>query len=191
MSTWTTPATWANAAVTANQMNVEIRDHANYLKAALDNNGIISDVGKQKLTPALVGARAATSSAVALVTTVDTAVALGAETFDSDAFHDNTTNNSRITIPSGMGGVYAMGAYVGFAANSTGHRRIILRLNGSVDMVASMVGGLPGGFLIPLNVDMVYQFVPTDYVQIFAYQNSGANLDVSTAALWIHRLSST
>lgn len=36
MSTWTTPATWANGAVTATQMNTEIRDHLNWLKGALD-----------------------------------------------------------------------------------------------------------------------------------------------------------
>jgi len=36
MSTWTAPSTWANAAVTAAQMNAEIRDHALFLKGALD-----------------------------------------------------------------------------------------------------------------------------------------------------------
>lgn len=36
MSTWTTPATWSNGAVTAATMNVEIRDHLNFLKGALD-----------------------------------------------------------------------------------------------------------------------------------------------------------
>jgi hypothetical protein len=36
MSTWTTPATWSNGAVTATQMNTEIRDHLNWLKGALD-----------------------------------------------------------------------------------------------------------------------------------------------------------
>lgn len=36
MSTWTTPVTWANGAVTAASMNTEIRDHLNFLKGALD-----------------------------------------------------------------------------------------------------------------------------------------------------------
>jgi len=30
------------------------------------------------------------------------------ESFDSDGFHDNSTNNSRITIPSGKGGKYLL-----------------------------------------------------------------------------------
>lgn len=36
MSTWVAPITWSNAAVTAAQMNAEIRDHCTFLKGALD-----------------------------------------------------------------------------------------------------------------------------------------------------------
>lgn len=47
MSTWTTPATWANGAVTAATMNTEIRDHLNFLKGALDliTNSTAADTG--------------------------------------------------------------------------------------------------------------------------------------------------
>ena len=47
MSTWTTPATWVNGAVTATQMNTEIRDHLNFLKGALDliTNSTTADTG--------------------------------------------------------------------------------------------------------------------------------------------------
>lgn len=36
MSTWTSPATWTNGAVTAASMNTEIRDHLLFIKGALD-----------------------------------------------------------------------------------------------------------------------------------------------------------
>jgi hypothetical protein len=47
MSTWTAPITWANAAVTAAQMNAEIRDHCTFLKGALDllTNSTTADTG--------------------------------------------------------------------------------------------------------------------------------------------------
>ena len=47
MSTWTAPITWANAAVTAAQMNAEIRDHANFLKGFADliTNSTTADTG--------------------------------------------------------------------------------------------------------------------------------------------------
>lgn len=47
MSTWTTPATWVNGAVTAAQMNTEGRDPHNWLKGAIDliTGSTASDVG--------------------------------------------------------------------------------------------------------------------------------------------------
>lgn len=58
---------------------------------------------------------------------------LAYESFDSDAFHSTTTNNSRITIPTGKGGKYQVNATVSFDnGNSTvGYCNIFVRLNGS------------------------------------------------------------
>lgn len=51
MSTWTTPATWVNGAVSAATMNTEVRDHLNWLKGAIDliTNSTASDVGTATL----------------------------------------------------------------------------------------------------------------------------------------------
>lgn len=47
MSTWVAPITWSNGAVTAAQMNAEIRDHCTFLKGALDliTNSTTADTG--------------------------------------------------------------------------------------------------------------------------------------------------
>ena len=47
MSTWTTPATWSNGAVTAAMMNAEIRDHDVWLKGFADlvTNSTAADTG--------------------------------------------------------------------------------------------------------------------------------------------------
>jgi hypothetical protein len=47
MSVWTVPITWVNGAVTAASMNAEIRDHAVFLKGALDliTNSTTADTG--------------------------------------------------------------------------------------------------------------------------------------------------
>jgi hypothetical protein len=44
-------------------------------------------------------------------------IAFTSEEFDTDGFHDNSTNNTRITIPSGKGGKYLINAY---GVNATG-----------------------------------------------------------------------
>jgi hypothetical protein len=41
-----------------------------------------------------------------------TAINFNSERFDTDAFHDNSTNNTRLTIPSGKGGKYVAGASI-------------------------------------------------------------------------------
>jgi len=47
MSVWTAPVTWTNGAVTAATMNTEVRDHATFLKGALDllTNSTTADTG--------------------------------------------------------------------------------------------------------------------------------------------------
>lgn len=47
MSTWTTPVTWTNGAVSAATMNTEVRDHLNFLKGSLDliSNSTTADTG--------------------------------------------------------------------------------------------------------------------------------------------------
>ena len=44
-------------------------------------------------------------------------VSFTTEEYDTDGFHDNTTNNSRITIPTGKGGKYL---FTGYVANALG-----------------------------------------------------------------------
>jgi hypothetical protein len=58
---------------------------------------------------------------------------LGYESFDSDAFHSTTTNNSRITIPTGKGGKYQVNATVSFDNGNAnvGYCQMFVRLNGS------------------------------------------------------------
>ena len=196
MSTWTSPITWVNGAVTASQMNAEIRDHFNYVKAALDNTGIVSDVGKSKLTPALVGARVFRASNQAIASSGPTEdLFFPSERFDSDAFHETTVDDSKITIPTGMDGYYLIGAHVGWAGNATGFRRVRLIVNNTTHIASTQ--GVPvtaDAFLQSVNT--VYQFAAGDYIRVRVFQNSGVSLDVSATAadgaeFWIHRLSST
>jgi hypothetical protein len=58
---------------------------------------------------------------------------LAYESFDSDGFHSTTTNNSRITIPTGKGGKYQVNATVSFdnGNNTVGYCQMFIRLNGS------------------------------------------------------------
>ena len=56
----------------------------------------------------------------------------GSEDYDTNSFHDNSTNNSRITIPTGLGGKYNISALIR-TEDATGNLYSILGLlkNGS------------------------------------------------------------
>jgi hypothetical protein len=138
--------------------------------------------GLKWATPAgssFVGVRAYKDANQSIADSTHTAVTYAAESFDTNSFHDNVTNNSRFTVPSGQGGYYlciAQNAYANVAAG--GSREIALRKNGSTFMTQT---GTPGANSARANcvyVVDVLNLVATDYVEVLAYQTSGGNLNV-------------
>ena len=196
MSTWTTPITWAaSSTVTAAQMNTEIRDHANWLKGAFTQMNVTSDTAKAKITPALVGARAYKAANQSVTTATETGVQLDSERFDSDAFHDTATNNTRMTIPTSYGGYYIFGGALSFASNATGVRAFIVRLNGTTDLARELMAAV-SGFATQSTPNGLYSLAAADYIELIVYQSSGGNLNLealnnTSPEFWIHRLSST
>jgi hypothetical protein len=132
-----------------------------------------------------VGCRAFISAVQSIANNTQVALALGGESFDSDpngAMHDLATNNSRITIRTA--GVYHVGAFVQYTANSVGSRQTVIRINGGSGIVldtrqAPTVGG--SGADIPLYC--AYQFNAGDYIELTVYQSSGGALDVVSGIL--------
>jgi hypothetical protein len=60
-------------------------------------------------TAGFVGANAyRTSSSITITSNTWTYITFGAELYDTDAFHDNSTNTSRFTVPTGKGGKYML-----------------------------------------------------------------------------------
>jgi hypothetical protein len=194
---WTTPKTWSSAAITASEFNTHIRDNENWLKSALAQLNVTSDSAKAKITPALVGARVTRSADQSITTATQTAIAYDSETagFDSDAFHDNATNNSRITIPSSFDGYYIFGSSIQFASNATGYRQVNLQLNGATPLAVDSLPIVAATIDTRITTSGLRSFAATDYIETIVTQTSGGNLNVEVVAqfspwMWIHRLSS-
>jgi hypothetical protein len=107
-----------------------------------------------------------------------TEIAFNAEDFDSDGFHDNATNNTRLTVPTGMGGYYHISGQVYWDnADVDGVRLVYVLVNGSASAKAQASDDAP-------STDFIQHFSCTlkleagDYVEIRVYQNSGSALDV-------------
>ena len=121
------------------------------------------------------------TTAQTLATGTATVITFNSEEFDTDGFHDNVTNNSRITIPSGKGGKYLLVAQVQIAANATGYRSLGFFKNGSTVADTNQQGPSPT-LSSRLNASVVVEAVANDYFEVIAAQNSGGNLDVNFGA---------
>ena len=103
-----------------------------------------------------------------------TVINFDAETYDTSSFHDNTTNNSRVTVPSGKGGYYLIAAKAYWvAASDTQERQLRINKNGTAL-----------DFFFDVNVNSnaahtrelvsIFNLAVGDYIEMAVYQFSGA-----------------
>lgn len=129
------------------------------------------------------GVMAHRSTAQTITSATYTNVSFNAETFDTNAFHDNTTNADRLTIPAGQDGYYLIQTQITFAASNTGNRWCFINKNGSTmcqlwnanpSIQASSQTYMRGTFIANL--------VAGDYITIQVRHDVGSNLDVNPGA---------
>lgn len=130
-------------------------------------------------TATFVGARGRhITSGQTIATGTITAVEFNGESFDTDGFHDNTTNPSRITIPAGKGGYYRITGGVGWVSNATGYRQAFIQLNGVGSAQANDSRPAVSGTSTSQTVTTTLLLVAGDFVELIARQTSGGNLDL-------------
>jgi len=125
------------------------------------------------------GARVYKTTFQSVANGTQTTMTFDAEFWDSDGFHSNTTNNSRLTIPSGLTGYYQVHGRINFGSNATGARYAILGVNGtsSGNYDAYTVYQAVNGAETMIEVNSIIPLSAGDYVQLFAIQTSGGSLD--------------
>ena len=104
-----------------------------------------------------------------------TAVTLNTEDFDTSSYHDNSTNNTRMTVPST--GYYLLIGNIGYGSNSSGTRHVSFRVDGSSYSTQSGYAAVNGAVTVVCNVDVIY-LTTGQYVEMMAYQNSGGALNI-------------
>jgi hypothetical protein len=132
-----------------------------------------------------IGARVQRSASQSIPNATTTVVSFVGARYDTNTFWSNSLP-TRLSIS--IAGKYLIGASLAYAANATGVRQVGLRVNGSF---------YPGLQAAPAGTDnfviaTVFPLVVGDYVELIAYQTSGAalNATLSGAApeLWIQLL---
>ncbi len=115
-------------------------------------------------------------------TGVSTALNFANEEYDSGVLHDNSTNNSRMTVPAGFTQARAR-ANIALAANTTGNRDIVIQKNGASfegRPVFRAAAPPTDDALIEVSSEWV-EVVGGDFFEAFVTQESGGALDVKTS----------
>lgn len=160
---WTTPRTWATSdVVTAAMLNTNVRDNSNWLHN-------------------FHGCYLWKSAAQTVANGNNDVISWNSELYDTDALHDPATNNSRITIPTGLDGYWGFAAGIDSDADATNHTGFVIRLRKNA--AGSNAGGtlIDGGWGIghtlrySVPVFWVGPMVATDYMECFASAVSEAH----------------
>jgi hypothetical protein len=130
--------------------------------------------------PSAVGCSLTAGAVTTIANATFTAVNFSVEKYDTDSFHSTVTNTSRITIPVGKAGKYLITGKLNWASNATGYRQIAIYKNGSgisYNAYAVVNGNITGTTIVTLD-----SLAENDYVELFGYQTSTANLDTESGS---------
>lgn len=132
------------------------------------------------------------SATQAITTGTETAVSFDGEVFDTDAYHDNSTNNTRLTAPAT--GYYHVGGSAELL-ESADTKYLILRIrkggtNANGDGRARIV--FPSTTPVNPAFSRIVQLNASEYVEMTVEHNRGSNADIrettNGTSFWIYRL---
>jgi len=136
---------------------------------------------------AVIGAKAIQSSGTTVNNLFGT-MAFQAEDYDSSGFHDNVTNNTRLTVPAGKGGKYLIGASFKVISTSGKQLGCLIRLNGST-ILASQISGTGIDNVNAVSITTFAQLAAGDYVELLVVAGSS---DTSTGDaqcnFWLNKI---
>jgi hypothetical protein len=124
------------------------------------------------------GASCYNSANLTIANATWTNVALNSEHFDTDAFHSTSVNNTRFTIPAGLGGYYLATANMAWQLNATGTRILRVLKNGTAVYFSPQITPSASNY-VGLQMSLTLSGVATDYFEFAVYQSSGGNLDTT------------
>jgi hypothetical protein len=107
----------------------------------------------------------------------ETTLSWSVENWDVGGYHSTSTNTSRVTIPTGLGGKYLFSGWITFGTNAVGARFVGVKKNGGgAFFVASGDGNSP--FSTFVNYSVLVESVAGDYFELAVFQNSGVAVNV-------------
>jgi len=102
------------------------------------------------------------------------------DTYDTDALHDPSSNNTKLIVPSGLNGYWVPWVKISFAANATGRRAVGPMKNGTLYFLDSRNAVVTAAKATQLMITFPpIALVATDYIEFQAIQNSTGSLSTT------------
>lgn len=112
----------------------------------------------------------------------ESVVNLNAEDEDAPGWHSLTTNNSRITVD--RDALYLVIGNIQWEGNTSGARSLVIKKNGSnIINDRKQAMSASSAFANFLNASVIVRLSASDYVELYAAQSSGVDLDLQAAYL--------
>ena len=127
-------------------------------------------------TPTFVGASIYNSASFSIVNNTATRITCNSEFFDTDSFHDTSTNTARLTVPAGKAGKYLISMRISYDQNPSGYRSATVYKNGAslVELWSSTPGG--AGINTTAGGSVILALAVADYIEMFTQQTSGTTI---------------
>lgn len=134
--------------------------------------------------PAFRGCLVYPSGSIVTHNNAVTLLTFDSESYDTDSMHDTVTNPGRVVIPSGVTMVRMYGQVCIGGSNSPGYRYAGILKNGTTNLYVGggAVSYAPNGSASAATIlqvsSPVVSVVAGDYFSLYAFQNSGGDVDV-------------
>jgi len=127
-------------------------------------------------SPTFVGALVTKSISQSVANATNATLTWNVESFDTNGFHDNSTNNTRMTIPTGYGGTYYWSTTVGWGTSAAaGNKTIQIRKNAATIFYNEYPDNAKVDFI---NLSGILNLAAADYLEVMVRQSSGGAVNV-------------
>ncbi len=162
------------SATAFNELFAAISANFDAAKAAIEaNEAAISALSSSSAASPTVSVGTTTNQAIP--NNAVRKVTWNAESFDTNAFHDNASNSTRLTI--NESGIYQINATIAWEANAAGDRLLTIVKNGSQTQLTDTETPVAGSSTSQ-SLSGILELAQGDFVEVTVFQSSGTELDL-------------
>jgi hypothetical protein len=146
-----------------------------------DFDAILDAIDALPAVPTPLYALAFHSTTQSLSNATLTAITFNSEDYDVTALHSTSVNPTRMTVPTGAGGLYQIDGKIFYAAHATGIRVARIHKNGAaISTQVTHPATATGAHCVAVSTRLV--LAAGDYVELIGYQDSTGALNTGDAA---------